>query len=232
MASVTVWWQAVNLALLEMQHQSLFKDAISPGNNISELSLTCGPDQAWIDCRGVSSHHIGVLSLRTWKQCLLGVFMLKLHWVSLFYNSSKQKIDSHTTAPSGKQDLAKSYIYFCKVHSCISKPTKPSFLHGYQNDSDGCFGHESMRMTSVWTCRFFKGEGSGKEEKKKADQHRLIVCETMQAKFHWKQQRRHIPLFNWVPSYDPAVVWKHVQIQNFPVFLGCISPLRCLFDLF
>lgn len=82
--------------------------------------------QTWFDCRGVSSHHIDVLSLRTWKQCLLGVLMLIGFFYFIIHQSKKR--DSHTPAPSGKQDLAKAKF---DVHSCISKPTycrHPFFL--------------------------------------------------------------------------------------------------------
>lgn len=57
-----------------------------------------------------------------------------------------------------------------------------------------CFGHEAFPKGRKWT---------------RANLHRLFVkqCGRHSTK---KQQRRHIPFFfNWVPQYDPVVVWKH-----------------------
>lgn len=138
---------------------------------------------------------------RTWKHSL----------GFLFYNSSKQNTDSHTAAPSQKQRLL-------KAHSCIPEAAESSLLCGHQSDRDDHFGHESMSMTSVWTWGVSKGKDV-KRRSKKANKHLLIVCETMQATFQWKQARRHIPLSNWVPSHDPARSRNTVHIQKFPALL-------------
>lgn len=144
---------------------------------------------------------------RTWKHSL----------GFLFYNSSKQNRFTHCcslreTAP------AESSFCFCEAHSCIPEAAEPSLLCGHQSDRDDRFGHESMSMTSVWTWGVSKGKDV-KRRSKKANKHLLIVCETMQATFQWKQARRHIPLSNWVPSHDPARSRNTVHIQKFPALL-------------
>lgn len=70
------------------------------------------------------------------------------------------------------------------------------------------FGPEGFRRGRTW-----------KGGVKKPTSICLIVCETMQGTFQWKQARRHIPLSNWVPSRDPAPSRNTAHIQKPPALL-------------
>lgn len=145
---------------------------------------------------------------RTWKHSL----------GFLFYNSSKQNTDSHTAAPSEKQRLLKAHSASVKLIHAFLKPQSRLFSVATRVIATTAldmnpwawlrFGPEGFRRGRTW-----------KGGVKKANKHLLIVCETMQATFQWKQARRHIPLSNWVPSHDPARSRNTVHIQKFPALL-------------
>lgn len=190
--------------------------------------------QTWFDCRGVSTHHIDVLS-QNMKGCPLGVLIL--NFIGFFYfviHQSKEKIHTLLLPQGDRISQKQSLLLQC---SCMLHTVDilsfwiprwygwwPLWLWSREND----FGLDMKR---------FQREGS--ERRKKAKRHRLIVSETMRATFHWIQQRRHIPLFNWGPSYDPAVVWKHCSDSevssifsmhlSIELFLWAKLKLNCIF---
>ena len=176
------------LVLIESAVQVFFSVCWLKEEFLAVIVQLCSvPDRA--DCRGISPHHIDVLFLRSMKAVSLGTFHAGTSSCLIFYTSSKLLL---------RRILQKSSFCICKV----SKPTDVSYLCGH---SDGC-----CWIMNPWQLLLFRHKGFARGRKwkggKKANRHRLIVCETMRATFHWKQQTRHIPLFNWGPSSDPARV--------------------------